>query len=44
LVVLEGHTRLTATALALALAPEHLPDKTPILLGTSPGVANWPCY
>lgn len=40
LVVLEGHARLTA----MALAADHLPQETPVLLSTSPTVTNWPCY
>ncbi len=39
-VVLEGHARLTA----MALASECLTDEVPVLLGTSAAVADWPCY
>jgi hypothetical protein len=40
IVVLEGHTRLTA----MALAPDSLPDEVPVLLGTSAAISDWPCY
>jgi hypothetical protein len=40
LVVLEGHARLTA----MALAAESLPSETPVLLGTSPAISTWSCY
>jgi hypothetical protein len=40
LVVLEGHTRLTA----MALVSDCLPDEVPVLLGTSAAIADWPCY
>ncbi|GAB3835413.1 hypothetical protein [Kribbella italica] len=40
LVVLEGHARLTA----MALAPDHIPHETPVLLATSPAITAWPCY
>ena len=40
IVVLEGPARLTA----MALAADHLPDETPVLLGTSPAMSDWPCY
>jgi hypothetical protein len=39
-VVLEGHTRLTA----YALAPETLPDESEVLLGLSPEIASWDEY
>lgn len=39
-VVLEGHARLTA----MALAAESVPQETPVLLGTSESIADWPCY
>jgi len=39
-VVLEGHARLTA----MALASDCLPDEVPVLLGTSAAISNWPCY
>lgn len=39
-VVLEGHTRITA----YALAPEVIPEETHIILGTSPAIANWDEY
>jgi len=35
-VVLEGHTRITA----FALAPETIPEEIPVILGTSPAIAN----
>lgn len=40
LVVLEGHARLTA----MALAADALPQETPVLLGTSEAIADWSCY
>ncbi|MDX6239127.1 MAG: hypothetical protein QOG10_3942 [Kribbellaceae bacterium] len=40
LVVLEGHARLTA----MALASECLSDQVPVLLGTSAAISDWPCY
>ena len=40
LVLLEGHARLTA----YALAPEYVPAELPVLLGTSPGFLRWGCY
>jgi hypothetical protein len=40
IVVLEGHTRLTAMALAF----DCLPDEVHVLLGTSTGMSDWPCY
>jgi hypothetical protein len=40
LVLLEGHVRLTA----YALAPERVPAELPVLLGTSPGFLRWGCY
>ena len=40
LVVLEGHLRLTA----YALAPEMIPTPIAILLGTAPEIASWGCY
>lgn len=39
-VVLEGHTRITA----YALAPETIPADVEVLLGTSPAIANWDEY
>jgi hypothetical protein len=39
-VVLEGHTRLTA----MALAPDCLPAEVPVLLGTSAAISAWSCY
>ena len=39
-VVLEGHARLTA----MALASDCLPDEIPVLLGTSAAISDWPCY
>jgi len=39
-VVLEGHTRITA----YALAPEAIPAEIPVILGTSPAIANWDEY
>jgi hypothetical protein len=35
--VLEGHARLTA----YALRPEALPAELEVLLGRSPGIAEW---
>jgi len=40
MVVLEGHTRLTAMALAF----DCLPAEVPVLLGTSAAISDWPCY
>ena len=40
MVVLEGHARLTA----MALASDCLTDEVPVLLGTSTAIVNWPCY
>lgn len=40
IVVLEGHARLTA----MALASDYLPSEVPALLGTSPAIAAWTCY
>jgi len=40
IVLLEGHTRLTA----MALAPDCLPNEVPGLLGTSAAISDWPCY
>lgn len=39
-VILEGHTRITA----YALAPEAIPDQVHLILGTSPAIANWDEY
>lgn len=39
-VTLEGHTRITA----YALAPETIPDDINVILGTSPAIANWDEY
>lgn len=39
-VVLEGHARLTA----YALAPETIPDSCEVLLGMAPAIANWDEY
>jgi len=39
-VVLEGHSRITA----FALAPDAIPDETEVMLGTSPDVARWDEY
>ncbi len=39
-VILEGHTRITA----YALAPEAIPDEVHLILGTSPAIANWDEY
>ena len=39
-VILEGHTRV----LAWALAPETIPPETEVLLGTSPAIASWDEY
>jgi len=36
-VILEGHTPITA----YALAPEAIPDEVHLILGTSPAIANW---
>jgi hypothetical protein len=40
LVVLEGHLRLTA----YALAPEMIPTPLAIILGTASEIAGWGCY
>jgi hypothetical protein len=40
LVVLEGHLRLTA----YALAPETIPSPTAIILGTAAEIVRWGCY
>lgn len=40
LVVLEGHARITA----YALAPETIPDPIEVLSGTSPAIARWDEY
>jgi hypothetical protein len=40
LVLLEGHVRLTA----YALAPECVPAELTVLLGTSSGFLRWGCY
>jgi len=40
LVVLEGHARLTA----YALAPEAIPDDLEVLVGASPAIARWDEY
>ena len=40
LVVLEGHARLTA----YALAPEAIPAELGVLVGTSPAIARWDEY
>ena len=39
-VVLEGHTRITA----YALAPEAIPDEVEVILGDSPEIARWDEY
>jgi hypothetical protein len=39
-VILEGHTRITAWA----LAPETIPAETVVILGTSPDIAMWDEY
>jgi len=39
-VILEGHTRLTA----YALAPETIPSDIHVILGISPAIANWDEY
>jgi len=39
-VILEGHARVTA----YALAPETIPDELEIVLGISPGIAKWDEY
>jgi hypothetical protein len=39
IVVLEGHARLTA----IALAPDCIPAEVAVLLGTSVAISNWPC-
>jgi hypothetical protein len=40
LVVLEGHARLTA----FALAPEAIPDELEVLVGASPAISRWDEY
>jgi len=40
MVILEGHLRLTA----YALAPEHIPELTPVIVGFSPSIEQWPEY
>ena len=40
LVVLEGHARLTA----YALAPEAIPDELEVLVGASPAISRWDEY
>ncbi|MEV0291026.1 hypothetical protein AB0H36_43440 [Kribbella sp. NPDC050820] len=40
IVVLEGHARLTA----MALASECLPDEVQVLLGSSAAMSEWLCY
>ncbi len=40
LVVLEGHARLTA----YALAPDCVPPEVTVLIGTSPAIADWDHY
>ncbi|MFI7062697.1 hypothetical protein ACIBL3_17070 [Kribbella sp. NPDC050124] len=40
IVVLEGHARLTA----MALAADCLPDEVQVLLGTAVGMSEWSCY
>jgi hypothetical protein len=40
LVVMEGHARLTA----YALAPESIPNPIEVLIGISPDIANWDEY
>ena len=40
LVVLEGHLRLTA----YALAPKMIPSPTTIILGTAAEIVGWSCY
>jgi hypothetical protein len=39
-VILEGHTRITA----FALAPETIPDPLDVILGMSPEIARWDEY
>ncbi len=39
-VILEGHTRITA----YALAPEAIPREVAVILGVSPDIANWDEY
>lgn len=39
-VVLEGHTRITA----YALAPDTIPDEIHVILGVSPDIARWDEY
>jgi hypothetical protein len=40
LVVLEGHARLTA----FMLCPSRMPPELEVLVGSSPGMANWDCW
>lgn len=40
LVVMEGHARLTA----FALAPEAIPDELEVLVGASPAISRWDEY
>ena len=40
LVILEGHSRITA----FALRPECLPDEIEVVLGVSPSMAEWPMF
>jgi hypothetical protein len=40
LVVLEGHARLTA----FMLCPGRLPSELEVLVGSSPGMADWGCW
>lgn len=40
LVILEGHTRVTA----MLLRPECLPAEIEVLVGRAPGVRDWPFY
>jgi hypothetical protein len=40
LVVLEGHSRLSACL----LAREHVPPELEVLVGTSPAMAGWACW
>lgn len=40
LVVLEGHARLTA----FALAPDAIPDELDVLVGSSPAISRWDEY
>jgi len=39
-IILEGHTRVTA----FALAPEAIPEETHVILGASPDIAKWDEY